>query len=31
MAELDRLARFSNCDRVEFLPGWQRDFLAPKP
>ena len=31
MAELDRLARFSNCNRVEFLPDWQRDFLAPKP
>jgi uncharacterized protein YcaQ len=31
MAELDRLARFSGCNRVEFLPDWQRDFLAPKP
>jgi uncharacterized protein len=28
-AELARLARFSGCDRVEYLPGWQRDFLAP--
>ena len=28
-AEMDRLARFSGCDRVEFLPGWQREFLAP--
>lgn len=24
-AELDRLARFSGCAAVEFLPGWQRD------
>lgn len=24
-AELDRLARFAACDRVEFLDGWQRD------
>lgn len=31
MAELDRLARFSNCNRVEFLPGWEREFLPPKP
>ncbi|VDC25266.1 winged helix-turn-helix domain-containing protein [Pseudogemmobacter humi] len=23
-AEMDRLARFSGCDRVEFLPGWDR-------
>ena len=23
-AELDRLAQFSGCDRVEFLPGWNR-------
>ncbi|TXI01515.1 MAG: winged helix-turn-helix domain-containing protein [Pseudorhodobacter sp.] len=30
-AELDRLARFSGCDRVEFLPGWRREFLAPQP
>lgn len=28
-AELHRLARFSSCDRVEFLPDWQRDYLAP--
>lgn len=28
-AELDRLARFAGCDRVEFLPGWGREFLAP--
>ncbi|NEY90062.1 winged helix-turn-helix domain-containing protein [Tabrizicola oligotrophica] len=28
-AELHRLAKFAGCDRVEFLPGWQRDFLAP--
>ena len=28
-AELNRLARFSNCDQVEFLPDWQRDYLAP--
>ena len=27
-AELHRLARFSSCDRVEFLPDWQRDYLA---
>lgn len=31
MAELDRLARFSGCERVELLPGWQREFLAPRP
>lgn len=24
-AELDRVARFAGCDRVAFLPGWQRD------
>jgi uncharacterized protein len=24
-SELDRLARFSGCDRVEFLDGWQRE------
>ena len=24
-AELDRLAHFSQCDRVEFLPDWRRD------
>ena len=28
-AELNRLARFSSCDQVEFLPDWQRDYLAP--
>ena len=28
-AELNRLARFAACERVEFLPGWQRDFLPP--
>lgn len=27
-ADLDRLARFAGCDRVEFLPGWER---APVP
>ena len=27
-AELDRLARFAGCDRVEFLDGWQRETLA---
>ena len=27
-AELDRLARFSGCDRVEFLDGWRRETLA---
>jgi uncharacterized protein len=27
-AELDRLARFSGCDRVEFLDGWERETLA---
>ena len=26
--ELDRLARFAGCDRVEYLPGWQRATLA---
>jgi len=24
-AEVDRLARFAGCDRVEWLPGWSRD------
>ncbi len=28
-AELDRLARFAGCDRVEFLPGWMRDYNPP--
>jgi uncharacterized protein len=27
-SELDRLARFADCDRVEFLPGWQRQTMA---
>jgi uncharacterized protein YcaQ len=27
-AELDRLARFSGCDRVEFTDGWERETLA---
>ena len=27
-AELHRMARFSGCDRVEFLPGWQREPVA---
>ena len=26
-AELSRMARFSGCDRVEFLPNWQRQAL----
>lgn len=28
-AELHRLARFAGCDRVEFLPEWERSYLAP--
>lgn len=28
-AELARLATFAGCDRVEYLPGWEREFLAP--
>lgn len=28
-AELTRLARLADCDRVEFLPGWQRETLSP--
>jgi uncharacterized protein len=28
-AEMERLARFAGCDRVDYLPGWHRDFLAP--
>lgn len=28
-AELHRLARFAACDRVEYLPDWQREFIAP--
>ena len=27
-AEMQRLARFAGCDRVEYLPGWQREFLT---
>ncbi|MBL9047251.1 MAG: YcaQ family DNA glycosylase [Tabrizicola sp.] len=27
-AELDRLAVFSGCERVEFLDGWERETLA---
>ncbi len=27
-AELQRLAHFSGCERVEFLAGWQRETLA---
>ncbi len=27
-AELDRLARFAGCERVEFLDGWLRETLA---
>ncbi|MDP3262384.1 MAG: crosslink repair DNA glycosylase YcaQ family protein [Tabrizicola sp.] len=26
--ELDRLARFSGCERVEFLPGWEREPIV---
>ncbi len=26
-AELDRIARFAGCGRVEYLPGWLRDTL----
>ncbi|MFZ1469729.1 MAG: crosslink repair DNA glycosylase YcaQ family protein [Paracoccaceae bacterium] len=26
-AEVNRLARFAGCDRVEFLPGWQRESV----
>lgn len=29
-AELDRLAVFSGCERVEFMEGWERDTL-PRP
>lgn len=29
-AELDRVARFAGCDRVDFLPGWRRDG-PPRP
>jgi hypothetical protein len=28
-AELDRIARFAGCERVEFLPGWLR-AVAPQ-
>lgn len=27
-AELDRLARFAGCERVQFLDGWERDALC---
>ena len=27
-SELDRLARFSGCERVEFLPDWERNSIA---
>lgn len=27
-AELDRLSRFTGCDRVEFLDGWERETLS---
>ncbi len=27
-AELDRLARFASCERVEFADGWERETLA---
>ena len=27
-AELERLARFAGCDRVEFLDGWRREALG---
>ena len=27
-AELDRLARFAGCERVEFLDGWLKEPLA---
>ena len=30
-AELDRLAAFAGCDRVEFLDGWEREALRPTP
>ena len=31
-AELDRLARFAGCERVEFTPGWERaPILNPHP
>ena len=28
-AELDRLARFAGCGRVEFLDGWERETIFP--
>ena len=28
-AELDRLARFAGCERLEFLEGWERGTLVP--
>ncbi|MDO9526598.1 MAG: crosslink repair DNA glycosylase YcaQ family protein [Gemmobacter sp.] len=27
--ELCRLARFADCDRVDYMPDWQKDHLAP--
>lgn len=30
-AELDRMARFAGCGRVEFAAGWQRETLAARP
>lgn len=30
-AELDRLARFAGCDRVEFLNGWPRETMRIAP
>lgn len=30
-AELDRLARFAGCERVEFLDGWERETLRGSP
>ena len=27
-SELTRLARFTGCDHIAFLPGWQRETLA---
>jgi len=26
-AELDRVARFAGCDRVDWLPDWRRDAV----
>ncbi len=30
-AEIARLARFAGCERVEYLPGWLREFLQITP